>query len=214
MCFPSSPRKTQHKNRFDPHLFPGQSRKDVCLLVFFSPDLAAQSSHRKIAMTERARSSQPFCCGNRRVFASPAAKMASTQFVGGPSKSQEAHSNHGCNRAMLRPQRPRDTKVQTVKLPKSLGPPPSPTQTASRGEIILFCPLWVVWMICLKFLAAPFLEINENCSQMFAALFAHVSEQIHPNFAHVRAYVHNKPVRRRQSSAKRSKISREYRSTQ
>ena len=37
MCFPFSPRKTQHINKFDPHLFPGQSREVVYVYCFPPP---------------------------------------------------------------------------------------------------------------------------------------------------------------------------------
>ena len=37
MCFPGSPRKRQHINKFDPHPFPGQSRKVVYFQWLFSP---------------------------------------------------------------------------------------------------------------------------------------------------------------------------------
>ena len=37
MCFPFSPRKRQHINKFEPHPFPGQSRKIVYVYWFFLP---------------------------------------------------------------------------------------------------------------------------------------------------------------------------------
>ena len=99
---------------------------------------AAQTSHRKIAMTTVAASGLATISRNRKVlcFGGRKKSLAAGDFLGYPQKSQEACSDQSCKSpqprdlaaaatAISRPQRPRDTKPLT-RLSFPATEPPEP----------------------------------------------------------------------------------------